>query len=211
MAEYTPYETVEARCEAEFTEKKSRFIGILSPATTEADCEALLAYAKKKYPGATHYVTAWTLRTNNLLRFNDDGEPGGTSGRPALEVLLREGLSDVAFVSVRYFGGTLLGAGGLVRAYTRSAKEAVDAALRVRMLPCVLFTLNASYSAWQRLSRVLEQKGAKQTGLDYGGSVTWSGEILADRYQTLYDAIREASAGSVLPVKTGEGIRGVRI
>ncbi len=200
MPDLQPFDTVAALCESEFTEKKSRFIGLLAPAATEAEALSLLALAREKYPGATHYVTAWTLREQNVLRFNDDGEPGGTAGRPALEVLVREGLHDAAFVSVRYFGGILLGAGGLVRAYTRSAKETVDAAERIRMLPCVRFSLGATYALWPRLARALETAGAREINLGYGAEVAYTGEIAAERYGALAEALRAVSAGAVSPV-----------
>ena len=113
--------------EAEFVEKKSRFIGRVWPVDTEEEALARIQEMKKKHYDATHNCWAYIIR-DGAVRFSDDGEPGGTAGMPMLQVLQREGLFNVVCVVTRYFGGILLGAGGLVRAYTKGAKIAVDAA-----------------------------------------------------------------------------------
>ena len=207
MAEFVPYETVAEEVTAEFIEKKSRFIGVIAPVETEAEALAFIAAQREKYPGATHYVHAYVLRENNTLRFTDDGEPSGTAGKPALEVLTREGLTDVACIVIRYFGGILLGAGGLTRAYARGARDAVAAAQRVRMVPSISFELKVSYAAWQRLSRVLPKYGVRQDDLEYGEDICLSGSVETADFAPLCEAVREHTAGAALPVKTGEGIR----
>lgn len=114
--------------QAEHTEviKGSRFIGIVAPASSEDEAQQLLAAARTAHPDATHHCSAW--RIGEVVRFSDDGEPGGTAGRPMLEVILRRDLQNVAAVVVRYFGGTRLGAGGLVRAYSGTVARALDVA-----------------------------------------------------------------------------------
>ena len=124
----TSYLTAAGLGTAEYEDKKSRFLAHVKSVATEAEARDFLAQVKKKYPDATHHVYAWVLREGNVLRWSDDGEPGGTSGQPTLAVLQGAGLTDVCCVTARYFGGTLLGSGGLVRAYTRSASDALDAA-----------------------------------------------------------------------------------
>lgn len=120
--------------QAEHTEviKGSRFIGIVAPVSSEAEAQQLLATARAAHPDATHHCSAW--RIGEVVRFSDDGEPGGTAGRPMLEVILRRDLQNVAAVVVRYFGGTRLGAGGLVRAYSGTVARALDIAGTLEVL-----------------------------------------------------------------------------
>ena len=122
-----PYKTARAASETEFTVNKSRFIGRCFPVSSEEEALARLDEIRKLHHDATHNCWAYNLR-GGIMRFSDDGEPGGTAGMPMLQVLQRENLHNVVCVVTRYFGGILLGAGGLVRAYTKGAKIAVDAA-----------------------------------------------------------------------------------
>ena len=122
------YKTVEIENCDEFVEKKSRFIGYVKPVRTQQEAVDFISSIKSKHWDATHNVYAYVLRENNIQRYSDDGEPSGTAGVPVLDVLKKEGLTDVCCVVTRYFGGILLGGGGLVRAYSHSAKIAVDAA-----------------------------------------------------------------------------------
>ena len=122
------YKTVEKEAVTEFTEKKSVFISSICPIGTEEEAKSFLQSVRQKYADATHNVYAYINREGNVSRFSDDNEPQGTAGLPIYEVLRREELTGVCVVVTRYFGGILLGAGGLVRAYARGAKEAVDAA-----------------------------------------------------------------------------------
>jgi len=145
------YDTVISPEMAEFTEKKSRFIGAISPVADESVARAFIDERRNIHREANHNCYAYIIRDGNTLRYSDDGEPSGTAGLPILEVLRREGLWNVAVVVTRYFGGTLLGAGGLVRAYTHGAKIAVDAAKRVTMCPCTLFMLETDYPIYERV------------------------------------------------------------
>jgi len=116
------YKTVSKEGTAEIVEKKSRFIASVKPVSTEEEALEFVSQVKAKYRDARHNVYAYVVTENNISRFTDDGEPSGTAGAPVLDVILKEGLTDVAIVVTRYFGGTLLGTGGLVRAYGKSAK-----------------------------------------------------------------------------------------
>ena len=131
------YRTIAAPAEDEFIEKKSRFIGYIAPVTTEQEAAAFIESVRARHREARHNCYAYRLRQNNLARFSDDGEPSGTAGRPILEVLQREDLTDVCVVVTRYFGGILLGTGGLARAYTQGCKIAVAAAGVLCMYPAV--------------------------------------------------------------------------
>ncbi len=132
--------------EAEITEKKSRFISHILPVTTESAATEFIASIKTKYWDASHNVYAYSLKDNNIRRYSDDGEPSGTAGMPTLDVICKEGLFDVCVVTTRYFGGTLLGAGGLVRAYTKAAKCGIDAAGIVKRVFCHEYSVRADYS-----------------------------------------------------------------
>ena len=128
------YTTVLGASEAEFTEKKSRFIGRCFPVETEDEAFAVIADVKKRHWDATHNCYAFIVGENGLTqRFSDDGEPSGTAGMPILDVIKQKGLTNTLIVVTRYFGGILLGAGGLVRAYSKAAASAVDCADMVRV------------------------------------------------------------------------------
>ena len=129
----TGYLTAAGYGEAEYEDKHSRFIGHVAPVGSEAEARALIESIRRRYPDATHHVYAYRLREGAVLRWSDDGEPGGTSGQPTLAVLQGAELWDVCCVTVRYFGGVLLGSGGLVRAYSAAARMAVAQAGTARM------------------------------------------------------------------------------
>jgi uncharacterized YigZ family protein len=150
------YLTVAGAAEAELTVKKSRFIGWLYPSGAEADIAAGLAAARAKWPRATHYCHGAILREPVLLeRFSDDGEPSGTAGRPMLEVLRGAGLADVTAVVTRYFGGVLLGTGGLVRAYTETVQAALQQADIQRMVPGLKLVVHMEYGAYNQFMNKL--------------------------------------------------------
>ena len=148
------YKTIARRCEARFIEKKSEFIGYLCPVQTEEQAVAFIEEIRAMHRKATHNCYAYILRENNAARHSDDGEPGGTAGVPIYEVLRKEGLTDVCCVVTRYFGGVLLGAGGLVRAYTKGAKDAVDAAQIKCMAEAVKLAVTVDYGLYGRLAQV---------------------------------------------------------
>lgn len=154
------YRTVAGRGEAEVVIDKSVFIGYAAPVTSEAEAQAFVAEIKKKHRDATHNVPAFVLGENNdIQRCNDDGEPSGTAGVPVLEVIRKENLRDTAVVVTRYFGGIKLGAGGLVRAYTKGAKIALDAAGIVLRRLYEVVGVTIEYPMLGMMQNLLEQHG----------------------------------------------------
>lgn len=153
------YRTVRGAASAEFVEKRSRFIGYISPASTQEEAAQFIDSIRSKHWDATHNVPAYILREGNICRFSDDGEPQGTAGMPALNVLQKEGLTDCALVVTRYFGGILLGGGGLVRAYSHAAKLAVDAGGIVTRALCNLVRVRCDYNFYGRLASLIPEQG----------------------------------------------------
>ena len=150
------YVTIAERAEDDFFERKSQFIGYIAPVSTEEEALAFLAEIRAKHRDARHNCFAYILQ-NGVKRASDDGEPQGTAGVPIMEVVEREGLTDVIVIVTRYFGGILLGAGGLVRAYAHAAKLAVDAAQRKVMSPAVLVEMKMDYNQYGRINNVLSK------------------------------------------------------
>lgn len=149
------YKTVEKEASDFFIEKKSKFIGYAKPIKTQEEAVEFISKIKSKHWDATHNVYAYVLRENNIQRYSDDGEPSGTAGVPVLDVMLKESLVDVCVVATRYFGGTLLGAGGLVRAYSHTSKIALEAAGIITMAQCSVMSAEVDYSFYDRLNILL--------------------------------------------------------
>lgn len=166
------YNTIAKPCEARFVEKKSEFIGYLCPVETEEQAVAFVEEIRAMHRKATHNCYAYILRENNIARHSDDGEPGGTAGVPIYEVLRKEGLTDVCCVVTRYFGGIMLGAGGLVRAYTKGAKDAVDAAVIKRMAAAERLEITVDYSLYGKLPQVFAEFDARVENEDFSDNVT---------------------------------------
>lgn len=154
------YKTVEKEASDFFIEKKSKFIGYAKPVKTQEEAVDFISEIKSKHWDATHNVYAYVLRENNIQRYSDDGEPSGTAGVPVLDVMLKESLVDVCVVATRYFGGTLLGAGGLVRAYSHTSKIALDAAGIITMAQCSVMSAEVDYSFYDRLNILLSDFSA---------------------------------------------------
>lgn len=181
------YKTIKGFASDSFVEKKSEFIGYISPVSSEEEAQSFISEIKKKHPDATHNCYAYILQGTEIARFSDDGEPSGTAGMPMLEVIKREGLTGVCVVVTRYFGGILLGAGGLVRAYTKGAKIAIDAAQVCTFVPFCEFTLNCDYSDYEKLRRDFEIKKVKCDNTEFSADVTLT---LAMRHE-LFDSYSE--------------------
>ena len=154
------YKTVEKEASDFFIEKKSKFIGYAKLVKTQEDALEFISKIKSKHWDATHNVYAYVLRENNIQRYSDDGEPSGTAGVPVLDVMLKESLVDVCVVATRYFGGTLLGAGGLVRAYSHTSKIALEAAGIITMAQCSVMRAEVDYSFYDRLNILLSDFSA---------------------------------------------------
>lgn len=140
------YKTIEDYGIAEIVEKRSKFIAHARPVSSEAEAIEYLNSLKQKYWDARHNVYAYILRENNIMRYSDDGEPSGTAGVPVLEILKKEELTDIIVVVTRYFGGILLGTGGLVHAYSKAAKAGVEAAGIVNMILCRKVKIKCDYN-----------------------------------------------------------------
>lgn len=191
------YKTITRRCEARFIEKKSEFIGYLCPVQTEEQAVAFIEEIRAMHRKATHNCYAYILRENNAARHSDDGEPGGTAGVPIYEVLRKEGLTDVCCVVTRYFGGVLLGAGGLVRAYTKGAKDAVDAAQIKCMAEAVKLAVTVDYGLYGRLAQVFADFDARVEDEQFADNVRIVLHIRAENSQKLTDKLVDVCNGAV--------------
>ena len=198
------YKTVEKEGVDEFVEKKSRFIGHVKPVKTQQEATEFINSLKSKYWDATHNVYAYVLRENNIFRSSDDGEPSGTAGVPVLDVLLKEQLVDVCVVVTRYFGGTLLGAGGLVRAYSHGSKIAVESGGIITMAPCKIMTVSVNYSFYDRMNILLADSGANVIESNFSDVVNIKFSIKADNKDVLADKLTQQSNGKYSLKEIGE-------
>ncbi len=165
------YRTVKNAAVAEVVEKRSRFIADVKPVETEADALEFLEEIKKKYWDARHHVFAYVLEDNNVQRYSDDGEPAGTAGLPILDFIKKEGLSNLVVVVTRYFGGILLGTGGLVHAYTASAKAGVEAAQPIEMRLCCEMVAECDYSLLGKIQSEARERGYMISDTEYAENV----------------------------------------
>ena len=201
----TPYLTAAGPGAAEYEDKKSRFLAHVDTVSTETQAKEFLARVKKEYPDATHHVYAYLLREGNVMRWSDDGEPGGTSGQPTLSVLQGAGLTDVMCVTARYFGGTLLGSGGLVRAYSAAARLALADAGTARMTPWRKGAFACSYARYERLRRLLEDRGARVEETSFGADVEILFSAPEAQFEAVGDMLRDFTAGEIA-VRRGETV-----
>ncbi len=170
------YTTVEHQSRFEYEDRKSVFIGEALPVKSESDALDFIAYVKKKYPDARHHVYAYVLRENSIMRFSDDREPQGTAGMPTLDVIRKNGCTDVVIVVTRYFGGTLLGTGGLVKAYTSAALGALKEAHVITYDLFCGMKITVSYSDYQKIITPLTESGFYSEDTKYSDSVTLIGK-----------------------------------
>ena len=194
-----PFNTIEGGATGEYEEKKSRFIAALHHADTEAEALAFLARIREENPMARHNVYAYILREDNRVRYSDDGEPQKTAGIPVLSVLEHAGLKDVICVVTRYFGGVLLGAGGLTRAYSKSAKDALDAAGKARMTLWTRERVGVPYPLFERLTRLIDAHGGLAEGSEYGADVAVTLRLPQERAEPFAAALTELSGGGISP------------
>lgn len=151
------YVTVLGEAVAEYTEKRSKFIATVRHCETEEEALEFLDEMRSRYWDARHNVFAYSIKGQG--RFSDDGEPHGTAGKPVFDVINGEGVTDLAVVVTRYFGGVLLGTGGLVRAYSKSAKDALENAKKAEMIPCMVFETVCEYTDHGKLLNLIEAQG----------------------------------------------------
>lgn len=192
--------------EDEFIEKKSRFIGRLWPVETEEEALTKIQEMKKQHYDATHNCWAYIIR-DGAVRFSDDGEPGGTAGMPMLQVLQREGLYNVVCVVTRYFGGILLGAGGLVRAYTKGTKIAVDAAGKSMKRVWTVLYLPCPYNWYERVKLETESCGGIIRNTEFGAEVELELLFPEARAPEFLEKLKDMTAGTVEALETGTEYR----
>ena len=193
----TSYRTAAGPGTAEYEDKHSRFIGHVRPVSSEAEAKAFIEEIRREHADATHNVYAYLLREGNILRWSDDGEPGGTSGQPTLSVLQGAGLTDVCCVTTRYFGGILLGSGGLVRAYSNAARLALAAAGTAKMTPWRKGAFACPYARYDRLRRFLEDRGARIENAAFGAEVEIVFSAPESQCESIGEALRDVTAGDI--------------
>ena len=191
------YTTVHHHATFEYEDRKSIFIGEAMPVSNEEEALSFIESVKKEYPDARHHVYAYVLRDNSIMRFTDDGEPQGTAGMPVLDVIRKNGLTDIAVIVTRYFGGTLLGTGGLVRAYTASALGAVKEAEIITYDIYSTVSIEASYSDYQKFTPIFTDTGFRNEGIRYTDKVIISGSVRKINLDILLDKLIQATSGRV--------------
>ena len=198
------YLTLKKETSAEMTEKRSRFIGYIKPVKTQDDALAFLNAIRQKHWDATHNVYAYIIRGEGVTRYSDDGEPQGTAGIPVLDVLKKRGLTDCIVVVTRYFGGVLLGAGGLVRAYSSCASLAVDAAGEVKMERCAVCALSCSYTLYGKMPSLITDFSGAVESSDFTDAVNLRFRIPQDAFERFNAELSELSLGKCRAEKVGE-------
>ena len=182
---------------AEFTEKKSRFIAHVTPVASEDEALSFLRDIRNKFKDANHNVYAYRIKDNNITRYNDDGEPSGTAGMPLLDVFVKQDIYDFCCVATRYFGGIHLGAGGLVRAYSRCGAIAIEASGVGIMRELAVCSAAMPYSLYENMKRVLNESGVRIENEDFGAEVGITFAIPSDDFAQLKSRITELTAGTV--------------
>lgn len=189
------YKTIKHEASAEFTEKKSKFIGYVKPVSSEKSAIEFIQSIKSQNYNANHNVFAYLLRENGLKRYTDDGEPQGTAGIPILDLLEKEELVDCAVVVTRYFGGTLLGTGGLVRAYTHGAKLAIGAGGILTMRLYARISVNCSYDFFGKLTNLIKSIGGIEEESQFTDTVNTEFSLVTDNVNRFEKILTESSAG----------------
>lgn len=198
------YTTIRHESSAEFEEKRSLFIGYAKPLKSEDEATEFIKQIKAKHSDATHNVFGYTMKNGIIARYSDDGEPQGTAGMPVLDVIRKSGVDDACVVVTRYFGGTLLGAGGLVRAYSQAAKIALEAAEIVTFEPYTELSVALSYSDYQKICAELPKYGAIVDNTEFSDSVMLKIAVKNEVASSISSKINEISAGKSLPQIIGE-------
>lgn len=198
------YTTLEGEGHDEFEERRSLFIGHAKHVTSEEEAMEFVKALKKEYSDATHNVWAYILKGGIIARYSDDGEPQGTAGVPTLETIRKSGVEDAVVVVTRYFGGILLGAGGLVRAYSHGAKIALEAAKVITYEKYSVYSLECSYSDYQKYIVLLPQFNAIIDDTEFSDKVKVTFALKSTTASPLLEKIKEMSAGRDCPELLGE-------
>ncbi len=207
----TPYITVKNYAQDEFIEKRSKFIGYIKPVSTEKDALNFINEIKAKHKDATHNVYAYIIKDENVIRYNDDGEPQGTAGIPVLQVLQKNDVTDVAVVVTRYFGGVLLGGGGLVRAYGHTAKIALDKAQKIKMCVGVRLKVYTDYNTIGKILHEFSKRNLEIEDSNYAENITLTLCIPIDDVEEFTKLITEISFGKNTVEKVEEIFFAVKI
>ncbi len=192
MSEYI---TVKKESSDEFEVKHSRFIGYVKPVTTSEEAIAYINEIKSKHWDAKHNVYAYVLREGQTRRYSDDGEPQGTAGMPVLDVILKEGVTDCVIVVTRYFGGVLLGGGGLVRAYSHAASIALQAGGITKMLLFSICNTTVDYTLYNRLQALVSSYGGKIIDSDFADTVSLKFSVPKDSFDSFQKKFTDLSFG----------------
>ena len=199
------FRTVARSAEAEIEEKRSVFITAVKRVATEEEAAAFVKERKKAHPDARHTVFAYVLR-KGAARYSDDSEPTGTAGMPTLEAIRRTGLEDVVVATTRYFGGILLGAGGLTRTYGAAAHAGLAAAGVAEYVPFGYYSIDCTYADYQKIQPELPRLGARETGTDFTDRVCINVALPIELGEPLCARIVELTAGRCTPQKTADGM-----
>ncbi len=196
------YISVKKEAKAEYIDRKSVFYGYVKPVKTKDEALEFINIIRKKHSDARHNVYAYAVRHENSMGYSDDGEPQGTAGMPVLDVIRKKGLVDVVIVVTRYFGGILLGTGGLVRAYTQAAADAVNESGVAKYEMYDVFTLACDYSDYGKITFELEKYTKTIINTDFGERVTLEFLMLAEESGRFIKKITELTCGRIVPEKT---------
>ena len=200
----TEYCVPTAPSETEFVEKRSRFIGHVWPVESEEEARGYIEAMKKKYYDARHNCWCYRIKEGGVERYSDDGEPQGTAGQPMLNVFQREEVTNVCCVVTRYFGGVLLGAGGLTRAYTKGAKDALDAVGISTMSLWTVWDVPCTYPLFERVKLDIAACGGVVRDAEYGADITLRAAFPAGGAEQFAPRLTELSAGSLTMTAAGE-------
>lgn len=198
------YFTISKPASDSFIEKKSEFIGYIAPVKTNDEAVAFINQIKAMHRKARHNVYAYIIREDNISRYSDDGEPQGTAGVPVLEVLQKRGLTDVCLVVTRYFGGILLGGGGLLRAYSHAASIACDAAHIMDMRLCHRLTIKTDYNLYGKISYILPNFDVITVNSDFADAVTLEILVMSEKLDALRKELTEVTNDSAEVTDLGE-------
>ncbi len=192
------YSTIRGFAEASFIERKSEFIGYIKHVETNDEAVDFINEIRAKHRKATHNVYAYILRDGSTSRYSDDGEPQGTAGVPVLDVLQKEGLTDICCVVTRYFGGILLGGGGLVRAYSHSTKIAVEASERLIMCRCFPLNVTVDYNLYGKIGHLLPEFEVKLLDTYFAADVTLKMLIKSDFAEKFKEKLTDTTNGNII-------------
>ena len=187
-----------------YTDRRSEFIGLCARIESEEEAKEKIEAVRKEHPAARHTCFAYRLRGGIVRRYSDDGEPQGSAGKPILDVLDRKGVDCALITVTRYFGGILLGTGGLVRAYSQAAISALDDAGLARLVPFAKYSVSLDYPDWSRVSQILRREGAVISDTDFGSGVCATFSVRGTEAERVLAAIVEDTAGRIRTVPLGE-------